>query len=125
MIDEPGITMYRQATDGVAAHWEIDDPAMVKVETTVFANRAGARVTVYDPAPVLPLMFPQGDPVAIILPVGSWLIETSSDGVNYEPLATIAALPMPDEGSGTAINLTLDGAPFPVRYSRYTKQPPP
>ncbi len=104
------------AAPGSIAHWEINDPTMTMIETVQLVNRSGLIVSTHGPH-AEQKKFQRGDPVAIVLPTGNWLVETSSDGVKWFTETSLSSV-----SGSQRVNFILDGQPMDLRYGRYTKQ---
>jgi len=118
------MTTFKESVEGYRAHWEVSDPSMTRIDVQQFENRSSLLVTTSGPAGILEqVLFPQGDPVVIIVPEGNWKIEFSRDGVKYyEPAMMPLVSVMTENGPGTRLNKIIDGmTPFPPIWERFSK----
>ncbi len=107
---------------GTAAHWEVNSPSMLRIDWQQDANRMGGKLVTYDANTIIDSQtFGHGLPIMIILPVGTWKFESSSDGKTYREVTKLASHDNPPYGPSQHVNLTLDGQPFPAVWNRYTK----
>jgi hypothetical protein len=116
---------FQSATESSLAHWLIEDASIERVEIAQAANRRGASVITFDDlGPVDQHFSEPPSPIAIVLPVGWWRWEQSSDGKSFQTVMDLQSH-LTTRGPGLRVNLTLAPVvPFPPCWSRYTKLPP-
>ena len=116
------ITQVPKTKDNVA-YWNVEDPSIIKIETEQFVNRSGVKLILTNNKGTLSVhTFKQGDPVVIVLPVGTWKLETSSNGNKYNFVTNLHSVLLPNTGKPSqTVNITLDGQDFPVTYWKYSK----
>jgi hypothetical protein len=113
---------FQTANPSSLAHWLISDASIERLEIAQAANRAGASITTFDDlGPVDQHFSGPPVPIAIVLPVGWWRWEQSSDGKNFQSVMDLQSH-LTTRGPGLRVNLTLAPViPFPPCWSRYTK----
>lgn len=112
------MTKFVEAVEGYKAHWEVSEPAMTQLLTEQFQDRSGLFVSVVAIPGTMPAqeLFHQGEPVVVLLPIGVWTIEFSSNGSDWRMISSVTS-----EHLGLRLNYILDGHTFPRRWARYSK----
>lgn len=112
--------------NGIRPYWRVEDPSVVLIDTYQELNRASVLVTTQNTTSIVDhQLFPVGDQVALILPVGRWQFYSSSDGKNYREVTALTSTELAIDGTShpsQEVTLTIDGqTPFPQVWGRYKK----